>query len=235
MAAWTSDAWFCGYSDHAGRLGLHMGGGTDYSNNQLSSGSAVSQAWHHGAWTKDSGEFRIYLDGVQVASNTQSVSLGNAAFKVVIGSHEPNGSAPFKGYLDEFRVSSVCRYPDGTSFTPEVLPYGGAEVNATGNYTSATQTALASVSTMGIVVLYKDTSGTATLNTDLIAQVSANGGTNYANATLVAGGTFSTGIKIAAVSGVSVTAGTTPKYKISFANQALASKETRVYGVAFLY
>ena len=87
---------------------------------------------------------------------------------------------------------------------------------------------------MGIVVLYKDNSGTASLNSDLVAAVSADG-TNYANATLVAGGTFSTGIKIAAVSGVSVTAGTTPKYKISFANQADGSKDTQVHGVALLY
>ena len=108
-------------------------------------------------------------------------------------------------------------------------------VAASGNYTSTTQTALSSVSTMGIVVLYKNNAGTATLNTDLVAQVSANGGTNYSSATLVAGGTFSSGINIAAVSGVSVTAGTTPKYKISFANQSSASKETQVHGVALLY
>ena len=84
-------------------------------------------------------------------------------------------------------------------------------------------------------MLYKENAGSTTLNTDLVAQVSANGGTNYSNATLVAGGTFSTGIKIASVSGVSVTAGTAPKYKISFANQAVGSKETQVHGVALLY
>jgi len=108
-------------------------------------------------------------------------------------------------------------------------------VNASGNYTSTTEASVASVSSMGIVVLYKNNAGTATLNTDIVAQVSANGGTNYANATLVAGGTFSSGINIAAVSGVSVTAGTTPKYKISFANQSSGSKETQVHGVALLY
>ena len=104
-----------------------------------------------------------------------------------------------------------------------------------GNYTSATQTAQSSVSSMGIVVLYKNQTGTATLNSDISVQLSANGGTNYTSATLVAGGTFSSGINIAAISGVSVTAGTTPKYKISFANQASASKETQVHGVALLY
>ncbi len=107
--------------------------------------------------------------------------------------------------------------------------------SATGSFTSATQTSNASVSTMGIVVLYKNEAGTATLNTDLVAELSANGGTNYTTATLTAGGTFSTGISIAAVSGVAVTAGTTPKYRISFANQASGSKETQVHGVALLY
>ena len=116
-----------------------------------------------------------------------------------------------------------------------VKGFDTTSTNATGNFTSVTQTANASVSEMGIVVLYKNNQGTASLNSDLVAAVSADGGSNYANATLVAGGTFSTGINIAAVSGVSVTAGTTPKYKISFANQAQGSKETQVHGVALLY
>lgn len=111
-----------------------------------------------------------------------------------------------------------------------------SQTNAAGNFTSATQTANASVSEMGIVVLYKENAGSGhVLNTDLVAQVSADRGSNYSSATLVAGGTFSSGIKIAAVSGVSVTAGTAPKYKISFANQASGTKETQVHGVALLY
>jgi hypothetical protein len=118
----------------------------------------------------------------------------------------------------------------------EIEIYGRtATANAAGNFTSVTQASNASVSSMGIVVLYKNAYGTASLNSDLVAEVSANGGTNYSNATLVAGGTFSTGINIAAVSGVAVTAGAAPKYKISFANQVAASKETQIHGVALLY
>ncbi|MCP4928578.1 MAG: hypothetical protein GY918_05925, partial [Gammaproteobacteria bacterium] len=47
--------------------------------------------------------------------------------------------------------------------------------NATGNFTSATQTATATVSTMGAVILYKNNAGTATLNTDLVLQLSSDG------------------------------------------------------------
>ena len=110
-----------------------------------------------------------------------------------------------------------------------------SSLNSTGNFTSVSQTAPATVSKAGIVVLYKNQSGTATLNTDLIAQVSANNGTNYSTVTLTSRGTFSSGINIATSSAVSVTSGTSCKYKISFANQSSGSKETQVYGVALQY
>lgn len=107
--------------------------------------------------------------------------------------------------------------------------------NATGNFTSVSKTAPATVSKMGIVVLYKNNAGTATLNTDLVAQVSANNGTNYTTVTLTPRGTFSTGINIAVANNVTVTSGTSCKYKISFANQSSGTKETQVHGVGLIY
>ena len=87
-----------------------------------------------------------------------------------------------------------------------------------------------------IVVLYKNESGTATLSTDLVAEVSANGGTNWTAAPLTAGGTFSTGILIAKSNDITITnTGTAPKFRISFANQSAGVKETRVYGVSLQY
>ena len=117
----------------------------------------------------------------------------------------------------------------------EVQHYHVPDVPA-GNFTSVTQTALATVSKMSIIVLYKNTLGTATLNTDLVASVSSNGGTNYNAATLTAGGTFSTGILIAKSNDITISnTGTAPKYKIAFANQATATKATEIHGVALLY
>ena len=112
---------------------------------------------------------------------------------------------------------------------------GGFTFNSSGNFTSVSKTAPATVSKMGIVVLYKNNAGTATLNTDLIAQVSANNGTNYSTVTLTPRGTFSTGINIAVANNVTVTSGTSVKYKISFANQSLNTKETQVHGVGLIY
>ena len=108
-------------------------------------------------------------------------------------------------------------------------------VSATGSYTGATQTATSSVSDMSIVVMYQDTSGTATLNTDLIAEVSADGGSNYTTVTLAQAPALTNSIKVAKSNQVSVTAGTQPKYRISFANQSDGVKITEISGVALQY
>ena len=117
-----------------------------------------------------------------------------------------------------------------------IVPNAGVVTSASGNYTSTTQTSAATVSKMSLVLLYKDAEGTATLDTDLVAQVSADGGSNYTSAPLTSGGTFSTGIKIAKSNDITISnTGTAPNYKVSFANQSAGSKVTQVYGAALLY
>jgi len=135
------------------------------------------------------------------------------------------------GYMDEMRYSKIARYTAGTNFTPNEVTAN----NATGNYESTAQTANASVNKISGVVTYTNATGTATLNTDLIMQVSADNGSNWSNATLTAAGTFSTGVLQAVTNDISVTAGTQLKYKIFFANQASGSKVTRINGVSLSY
>ena len=88
---------------------------------------------------------------------------------------------------------------------------------------------------MGAVITYQDQHGTNTLNTDIVLKLSANNGSNYTTATLTALPDFATGIKMAKVNDLSVTAGTQLKYKIEFANQATGSKEARIRGVSLQY
>ena len=110
-------------------------------------------------------------------------------------------------------------------------------VSATGSFTSTTITPQdsASKSSLGLVLLYKDNAGTNALNTDIVAQVSADNGVNYTDCVLASRGTFSTGIKTAIAPAVDVISGNQLKYKISFANQASGSKEAQVYGVSLQY
>jgi len=107
--------------------------------------------------------------------------------------------------------------------------------NATGNFISTAQTAPSSTTQMSMVVMYEDTSGTATLNTDLVGALSANNGSNFTTVTLAAAPNLTSTIKVAKSNKVTVTAGTQCKYRINFANQAAGSKVTKVLGVAMLY
>ena len=60
-------------------------------------------------------------------------------------------------------------------------------------------------------------------------------GTNFTTATLTAMPDFATGIKMAKVNDLTIpNAGTSLKYKISFANQS-GSKEARIRGVSLQY
>ena len=81
-------------------------------------------------------------------------------------------------------------------------------------------TAGASTSKIGAVITYQDQAGTNALNTDIVLQLSADNGSNFSTATLTALPDFSSGIKMAKVNDLPVTAGTQLKYKITFANQS---------------
>ena len=107
--------------------------------------------------------------------------------------------------------------------------------NATGNFTCPAITAGSSTSKMGAVITYQDNAGTNALNTDIVLQLSADNGSNFSTATLTALPDFSSGIKMAKVNDLPVTAGTQLKYKILFANQAPGSKEARIRGVSLNY
>ena len=112
---------------------------------------------------------------------------------------------------------------------------GSSSLNATGSFENNAITAPSSVSSMGAILTYQDQSGTNALNTDIVLKLSADGGSNYSTATLVAMPDFASGIKMAKVNDLSVTAGTSLKYKLEFANQASGSKEARIRGVSLQY
>ena len=107
--------------------------------------------------------------------------------------------------------------------------------SATGSFTSNNITAPSSITKMGAIVSYEDNSGTNALNTDIVLQLSADGGSNYATATLTALPNYSSTIKMAKVNDVTVTAGTNLKYKLNFANQSAGSKIARIRGVSLMY
>jgi len=214
--------------------------------------------WVHFVVQRYGTKFQYFRDGSRVFDHTMGSGSLTGLRYLYIGYGHNQVAYGGDGGWDDFRVSDVARYTSSTYTVPTsrvstdsntvFLLQSQSEsngsttfvdtsliTNTTGNFTSVNQSSNSSVSDMGIIILYKNVLGTATLNSDLVAQVSADGGSNYSTCTLEDVGNFSASLKIARAVGVSVTAGTTPKYKISFANQSAGSKETEVHGVGLLY
>ena len=188
--------------------------------NDASANTMTVQCWTDAAQTTESS------GATQGRANVTNVpSTGRFVLSVGYGQNSSNGLQTGAGWGTTYNTA------DNTNFGYVITP----TANATGNYVSTATTANASVSKVGIVITYKNQAGTNTLNTDIVAQVSADGGSNYSTVTLAAAGTFSTGVLQAVANDVSVTAGTSIQYKISFANQASGSKEARITGVSLIY
>jgi hypothetical protein len=82
--------------------------------------------WVHVAAVRDNGTYRLYKNGIQVASAAASGGTGTiatASGPVSIGSLNENGNYGFNGYIDEVRILNKCVYPNGTTFTPSTTSY----------------------------------------------------------------------------------------------------------------
>ena len=189
-------------------------------------------------WTNYSTS-SLYQDG---SSNALSSALsgGRLNFDGGLSSSSHNNRLDITGFSQvsgryiHFDVDSHD-FHDANAHITEFRAFKTASNNATGSFEGATITAGASTSKMGAVITYQDNAGTNSLNTDIILKLSANNGSNYSTATLTALPDFATGIKMAKVNDLSVTAGTQLKYKIELANQASSSKEARIRGVSLQY
>ena len=73
-------------------------------------------------------------------------------------------------------------------------------------YVKQLQQEASSTTKMGAVITYQDNAGTNALNTDIVLQLSADNGSNFSTATLTALPDFSSGIKMAKVNDLPVTA-----------------------------
>ncbi len=198
-------------------------------------GTLNKDAWNHIAYVKQGSTYYAYKDGVQMSTGTAySSNFTDSYLRIMY--HRSSTARHFNGYIDLFRVTKRAVYQNGTTFSASDLwNYNVESFNATGSFEGATITASSSTSSMGAVLTYQDNAGTNTLNTDIVLKLSANNGSNYSTATLTALPDFATGIKMAKVNDLSVTAGTQLKYKIELANQASGSKEARIRGVSLQF
>ena len=180
-----------------------------------------------------------YGSGVTLSNfasdGTFSLSQIGSGYQTGNSMHEITGFTSFQARYINVQPTGADFVDANYTFSEWAPKAQTLVVSATGSFESNAITASSSVSSMGAIITYQDNAGTNALNTDLVLKLSADGGSNYATATLTAMPNFSSGIKMAKVNDLSVTAGTSLKYKIEFANQASGSKEARIRGVSLQY
>lgn len=218
--------------------------GTNIDHNTVLNYQSGDTNWHHFVIQKhtdgSNGDYSMYFDGNRIVDSSHSTfgNIGNERFRI---SGRPTGSGTQGGefipaYYTDILIHQERKYTGSTYTVPTAKALlGEIGGNATGSFTSNNITAPSAITKMGAIISYEDASGTNALNTDIVLQLSADGGSNYSTATLTALPNYSSTIKMAKVNDVTVTSGTNLKYKINFANQNTSSKVAKIRGVSLMY
>jgi len=218
----ASTAWYFGIDNNRH---LHLAHGSAVI---LQSGvdfQTYLNTWTHVAVARDGNTGRIYINGVQKASSDFSSINFTQTNRPKIGGGDTQGASLFTGYFDEVRISNTCRYPSGTTFTPNMV----SSVSATGTLISTASTADAATTEASGVMVYENSDGTATLGTDLKAYFSADDGANWTEAasygsTINFNGASKKLVKLGKTTGL--TSGTQMKLKAEWANQVSGTVNT---------
>jgi len=93
------------------------------SNFQVLSTNAVTvDTWNHLAFVRDGGTIRLYVDGTQQTSTNIGIgtTITNSTNQFAIGQQgEWTDSNAWNGFMQDFRFyNGICKYPNGTTFTP---------------------------------------------------------------------------------------------------------------------
>ena len=194
-------------------------------------GSGNTMAWHlygisSDGYTQSSPSG--YPNISQASGNSGGMSNGTTYSSA--GTWNDNTSYPYIGIFVRHSGSNGYMY-DTLRITGNIP--SASRGSATSGVVTSDAITVSSTSSMGAIITYSET-GTNSLNTDIVLQLSADNGSNFSTATLTALPDFASGVKCAKVSDLSVTAGTQLKYKITFANQS-NSKEAKISGVSLQY
>jgi len=189
---------------------------------------SLSQAFGTSGWKEFGMAYTVPDDGERYclgvffpshwSSNTMTEAAGGGYYAYATESII-NGGASI--------TSTGLTQQGGTTIPPFWVEYEAAVKNIT--FSSIPVTADAAPSTARIVALYDDQSTTATLNTDIIFEVSRDGGTTWTAATMTNEGDYTGTIDIIVSGAVDISAqpsGTEMRVRA----RTLNTKEQRLYG-----
>jgi hypothetical protein len=187
--------------------------------------------WYHIAFVRYGTTGKIAINGV-----FQTITVGNANLGTKVWGHDSvnplyigaTAEQFIQGYIDEFRISKgVARWID--DFITPSIEYSITELVSNMTLISNTQVAQ-NVPSEIRAILFEEDIDSVTLNADLKAYVSRDGGTTFTQVTLEDEGNYITGAKIISGSAdVSLQpSGTNIVYKITTHN----NKRLNIHGTA---
>jgi len=191
--------------------------------------------WHHIAFIKIGTEYALYVDGQQGAYGT-TASIDTFSAPITIGYNPNTYTGYFNGYLDEIRIQHSNYFNASPNSTPDdtiMVPTSEYGDGLTNNMTliSNSSTAEAEPNDARIVVFEEDVDS-ITINTDLKAYVSKDGGSTWAEVTLSDEGNYEASKRI--LSGIvdltasGIGSGTDIEYKLVTAN----NKDLKIHGAS---
>jgi len=227
---------------------------TEYgtSSSKAFSTTTSTGTWYHIAVVRSGNDLKVFVDGTQVGSTQDASNFDiSTATKLYIGSFF-NGGNYLDGWFDEFRFSDTARWTSNftapsseytaDSNTITLLHFNGSDASTTitdsvsasvYNMTliSDSFTAEAEPDSARIVILEEDVDS-VTLNTDLKAYASRDGGSTWAQITLSDEGDFDNNKRVlvgdADLDVSAIGSGTSMEYKIETAN----NKNLKIHATA---
>jgi hypothetical protein len=83
-----------------------------------------NNTWYHVALVRDSGTFKLFMNGNMEDSRAATIDLevsGGTAKSMRIGNGPTSNDNSYNGYIDELRVSDIARY--SANFTPQTAAF----------------------------------------------------------------------------------------------------------------
>lgn len=179
--------------------------------------------WYHFELTFDGSTYRLFVEGTLDSSTTSSTAVAGSLSGVYFGADD-TAAAPLNGWMDEIRIV-IGTAAHTANFTAPSTAYSLTPANMT--LVTDAQTADSSVSN-GRVLMEINPVDSITLNTDLTAEVTCNGGSNWAAATLSSFGTGQSGRTVVETADTACTAGTSFAARL----KTLNNKNVQIHGTS---
>jgi len=196
--------------------------GTDY----LFAWTPSTNTWYHVAVSRSGTSLRAFINGTQIGSTqTDSTNLTDSdGIGLKIGTASDD-AGDMNGWLDEIRIKKGTAVYTA-NFTAPTAAFSPTAVDLT--LISNTQAALDTPTDI-FAVLWQEDVDSITLNTDLKAYASRNGGTTYTQITLAEVANLTTGRILTGTVDISgQSSATAMKYKI----ETLNTKDQKIHAVA---